>query len=89
MKGYDFQTTNLSVLQQALPDDFCLLCGLKPETVAVFIPDDPISFGGARGKTRLVRYALCKSCQMKPDATERVEKVILVALSGGGPLHAA
>ena len=65
--------------------DFCLLCGGEPDFIGVFIPDDPMRWGAAPGKTRYVRYCLCEICKSRGDAPELVEKVIYhnVVLRGG------
>jgi hypothetical protein len=67
--------------------DFCLLCGGGADVIGVFIPDDPQKWGAAPGKTRFVRYCLCEKCKCKNDTPEKVEKVILAELSGGGVTH--
>ena len=64
------------------PGYFCLLCGSKPDVGAVFVPDDPLSFGGAEGKTRIVTYSLCQACFDSPDMADRIEKVLKFELGG-------
>ena len=45
------------------PEESCLLCGAKADTLGVFVPDDPQAFGAPEGARRLVRYCLCKKCR--------------------------
>lgn len=68
--------------------DFCLLCGARPAVIGVFVPEDPKAWGAPAGKSRFVRYCLCSSCQKKPDAPDRVEKVIRAELARGGVVDA-
>lgn len=70
-------------LKNPLSGDMCLLCGGKPDVIGAFVPERPEDFGGMPGKVRIFRYCLCSACQAKPDARERVEKVILAELAGG------
>lgn len=70
-------------LKNPLSGDMCLLCGSKPDVIGVFVPDDPAAFGGVQGKTRMIRYCLCSMCQRKPDAQDRIEKVIRAEVAGG------
>jgi len=74
-------------LKKPCPGDFCLLCGGNPEVIGVFIPKEPSTWGGAPGRSRLICYCLCSSCQNKPDAPIRAEKIIRAEL-GGGANHA-
>lgn len=80
--------SQVETLSQTLPSDFCLLCGGTPEVIGVFVPEDPKSWGGTKGKGRIFRYCLCSSCQKKPDAPDRAEKIIRAELAGGGVTHA-
>ncbi len=61
----------------------CLLCGNDASVVGVFVPDDPVAFGGDSGKSRLIRYGLCDQCFGGEDLPATVEKVILAELKGG------
>jgi len=74
----------IDALSKKLPTDFCLLCGGTPDVIGVFVPQPPETWGSRKGKSRLFRYCLCLTCQKKPDAQERVEKIIRAELSGGG-----
>lgn len=70
------------------PSDFCLFCGGVPDMIGVFVPQDPLAWGGNIGKGRIFHYCLCSSCQKKPDAPGRAEKIIRTALAGGGVTNA-
>ncbi len=65
------------------PGDQCLLCGARPVAIGAFVPERPEDFGGIPGKSRIFRYYLCSSCQGKPDAQDRIEKVIRAEVAGG------
>ena len=78
----------IEALTQKLPSDFCLLCGGAPDVIGVFIPETPEAWGGIKGKGRIFRYCLCSSCQKKPDAPDRAEKIIRAELAVGGVHHA-
>ena len=67
--------------------EHCLLCGGKPHCVALFKPENPMLYGAAAGKIRLIRYCLCEKCRKRPDTPERVEKVILAELSGAEVIY--
>lgn len=71
-------------LKNPQPGDHCLLCGGPPEMIGVFVPDEPLKWGAAAGKTRLIRYCLCLSCHGRPETPEKVEKVVRSDLSDGG-----
>jgi hypothetical protein len=73
---------NLLEIKKPLPGDFCLLCNGEPSIIGVFIPDKSLKWGGLISKQRFFRYCLCSKCQKKPDAMERVEKVIRAELAG-------
>lgn len=70
-------------LTTPLPGDFCLICGSPPATIGIFVPEDPEVFGGIKGKTRLIRYCLCLTCQERPTTPEVVEKICKAELGGG------
>lgn len=74
---------NLSDLKKSFSDDFCILCGGKPDVIGAFVPERPEDFGGIPGKTRIIRYCLCAKCQGRPDAQDRIEKAIYAELAGG------
>ena len=67
--------------------DHCLLCGGKPNCVALFKPDNPMLYGAAAGKTRFIRYCLCEKCRQKNDTPEKVEKAILAELTGAEVIY--
>lgn len=75
-------------LSETLPTDRCLVCGGYPDVIGVFVPEEPVKWGAAPGKTRLVRYCLCNSCHERPETPERAEKIIRAELAGGGVTHA-
>jgi len=75
-------------LKKPRPGDFCLLCSGEPSIIGIFVPKEPETWGGIKGKGRIFRYCLCSNCQKKPDAPERAEKIIRAALAGGGVTHA-
>jgi hypothetical protein len=68
--------------------DHCLLCGAEPVCLGIFVPDDPVAWGGCKGKTRFIRYCLCSKCQGREDTPDRVEKIIRADLTGGGMVYA-
>lgn len=70
-----------------LTSDSCLLCGGKPTTAGVFVPDKPEAWGAAKGKGRIFRYSLCSECNQRTDKAEAAEKVIRSELAGGGIIH--
>jgi len=76
-------------IKNSWPSDFCLLCGGAPDVIGVFVPQDPETWGSAKGKGRIFRYCLCSSCQKKPDTPDRAEKIIHAELAGGGVTHAS
>lgn len=78
----------IEALTDKLPSDHCLICGADPAMVGLFKPDEPLKWGAATGKTRIIRYCLCSKCHTKPDTPERAEKIIRVELAGGGLNHA-
>jgi len=67
--------------------DHCLLCGGAPDVIGIFKPEEPIKYGAAPGKSRLVRYCLCSKCHGRPETPERAEKIIRAELTGGGITH--
>jgi len=79
---------NAEDIKKPLPGDFCLLCGGAPDVIGVFVPQDPETWGSRKDKGRIFRYCLCSSCQKKPDAPGRAEKIIRAELAGGGVHHA-
>lgn len=68
--------------------DHCLVCGAHPNVIGIFTPNDPILWGAPQGKTRLIRYCLCKKCKGLPEAPDTVEKIIRAELAAGGVTHA-
>jgi hypothetical protein len=70
------------------PGDHCLICGGPPGIIGVFQPEEPVKWGAAPGKTRLVRYCLCLKCHGRPETPEKAEKIIRSELAGGGVTHA-
>lgn len=78
---------NLRDIHKPIVGDKCLLCGNAPSVIGVFMPDDPGAWGAPTGKTRFVRYCLCNNCQVKPNISTKVEKIIRAELSGGGVTH--
>lgn len=78
----------LNELAKTNPSDFCLICGGPPEVTGLFVPLDPISWGGFPGKTRIFKYCLCRACFEKPDTPGRAEKIIDHELKNGNqPCH--
>ena len=75
-------------LKDPLPADFCLFCGAAPDFIGVFVPEDPETFGAPKGKTRFVRYCLCKKCFLSQGAQARAEKIIKSELAGGPTTNA-
>lgn len=73
----------LEEMTQARPGDLCLICGAHPAVIGIFTPSDPILWGAPQGKTRLIRYCLCKKCQGRPQTPDTVEKIIKSELAGG------
>lgn len=73
----------LDEIKRPQPGDRCLICGAAPKIIGCFMPDNSAAWGAKNGKTRLIRYCLCESCQTKPDTTHRVEKIIRAELAGG------
>lgn len=69
---------------EALKNEKCLVCGGTPSVVGVFVPDDPSRFGAPEGKSRVVKYILCQRCADDPTTPDRVEKIILSEMAGGG-----
>jgi len=65
------------------PGDKCLVCGSCPEIIGCFMPENSTAWGAKEGKTRLVRYCLCRKCHGRTDTPERVEKIIRAELTGG------
>jgi hypothetical protein len=70
-------------MNKARPGDHCLICGAHPNVIGVFVPEDPIQWGAPTGKTRLIRYCLCKKCKGRPQTPEQVEKILKSELVGG------
>lgn len=60
--------------------DFCLLCGSPPVLVGIFIPNDPVAWGGLPGKRRMLRYCLCQKCCERTEREDAVEKMIAFSL---------
>ena len=73
----------LEEMTQARPGDHCLVCGAHPAVIGIFTPNEPLLWGAPAGKTRLVRYCLCKKCKGRPQTPETVEKIIKSELAGG------
>lgn len=71
----------LSEVARTYPSDFCLICGGPPAFNGIFIPDDPMAWGGPEGKTRMVLYQICKECFGVKGIQEKVEKVIRYELT--------
>lgn len=67
--------------------DQCLLCGKYPAVIGIFVPNDSQLYGAPAGKSRYVRYCLCEKCKARPDAQEKVEKVIFSDLNGAEVTH--
>ena len=63
-------------LKQNQSSDFCLICGAAPAVIGVFIPEATETWGGIKGKSRLILYCLCQACHAKPSTPERAEKII-------------
>jgi hypothetical protein len=69
--------------------DRCLVCGADPAIIGIFVPEEPVKWGAAGGKTRLIRYCLCNKCQGWQDTPENVEKIIRAELDEGGIANAS
>jgi hypothetical protein len=67
--------------------DHCLLCGGKPFCIGIFVPENSQQWSASSGKSRFIRYCLCEKCKSKTDTPDKVEKVILSELAGGGATH--
>lgn len=74
---------NIEDLINPFVGDQCVLCGGEPFCIGIFAPDDPQKYGAVVGKSRFIRYCLCKNCKKKSDVPERAEKTILSRLAGG------
>ena len=55
----------------------CTLCGRPPAYVGLFFPDDPQKYGAPAGKTRVVVYGLCETCNSRPGVADEAEAKIL------------
>jgi len=73
----------LEDILQPYNGDRCLLCGRRPYCVAIFSPTNSQLWGASAGKSRLLRYCLCKKCKKKGDTPGRVEKVLWAEVMGG------
>lgn len=78
----------LDEITNSRPGDRCIVCGGSPDIIGIFRPSEPVRWGGAVGKTRLIRYCLCDTCHGRPETPEKAEKIIRSELSGGGVTHA-
>ena len=63
----------------AAKDYPCLLCGEKPNSVALFYPTEEFAkkIGQPKNKLRIVAYSLCEKCRNIKDSIKKVEEVIL------------
>ena len=51
----------------------CLLCNHPSSFLGVFMPNNPVEFGGMIGKDRAVFYGFCSDCFNHPDKTQEAE----------------
>lgn len=53
----------------------CLLCGGKPNVIALWTAPDNVrkELGEPEGKNRIIAYTLCKPCQLIPNALQLAE----------------
>jgi len=70
-------------LRKPQPGDHCLICGAAPTIIGIFKPDEPLKWGAATGKTRLISYCLCSKCHGQSETPEKAEKIIRAELAGG------
>jgi hypothetical protein len=67
----------------------CLLCGRRPHFVGYWAPAGPAArlLNVPPGKSRVIAYMLCKSCQRKGDVQRRIEAKIIgeVQVIAGNP----
>lgn len=69
----------LSAFLNEVTDLSCVLCGKRSKTIGVFIPHNPLKFGGDPMKARVFKYTICDECLVKPDHHKLVEEFFIKA----------
>ncbi len=59
----------------------CLLCAAPPQAVALFVPTPAAlrEMGVTDGQGKAVAYSLCRSCALRPDRAQEVERRVVEA----------
>lgn len=64
----------------------CVLCGGPQAVRGLFLPYDPVRWGGNASQHRLLLYSLCLECLASPESDTAVEQRLYAAMRHAGRL---